>query len=93
MCLSPHAVFEPDPFPRFPWRRRLLILALALATSTTVLVYVMLPPAGSKRHGPVVTPDAARCAAGQTTDCVGGTAAVIVAPLPAPASAPASAPR
>lgn len=77
-------MFEPDPFPRFPWRRRLLIVALALATSTTVLVYVMLPPAGSKRHGPVVTPDAARCSAGQTTGCVGGTAAVINAPASAP---------
>ena len=76
-----HAVFEPDPLPRVPWRRRLLVVVLALVTSTTVLVYVMLPPVGSKRYGPAA--DAARCTAGQTTGCVGGMAADISAPQPA----------
>jgi hypothetical protein len=86
----PEAKF-PD-YPRIPWRRRLLILVLAIVTAITVVLTLLYPPGGvqRKRHA---APDAPRCASGQTTDCVGGTAAVIVAPAGVPASAPASAPR
>lgn len=76
-----------DPFPGLPWRRRLLIVLLAIATAITVVMTLLYPPGGVKRKAPPPPPDTARCSAGQTRDCVGGQADVILAPAPA-ASAP-----
>jgi hypothetical protein len=64
-------------------RRRLLILLLAVATAITVVLTLLYPPGGVKRKRPPV-PEPPRCSEGQSTDCLGGTAQVIVAP---PASA------
>ena len=83
-------MFNVDPFPGLPWRRRLLIVVLAIGTAITVVLTLLAPPGGLKRKPPA---DTARCAAGQTRDCVGGQADVIMAPAPAPAPAQASAPR
>lgn len=74
-------------FPRMPWRRRLLSIGLAIATAITIVVTLLSPPGGVKRHKPP-PPDVARCEKGQTRDCVGGVAGVIAAPAPAGASAP-----
>jgi hypothetical protein len=74
-----------NPYPRLPLRRRLLILLLAVATAITVALLLLYPPGGVQRKRPPPGADAPRCAAGQTTGCVGGMAEVIV---PAPASAP-----
>lgn len=74
---------DPDAFPAVPWRRRLLILLAAVATASTVLLTMLYPPAGVKRKPQ--PPDAPRCVAGQTQDCVGGMASVIAAPPPASA--------
>jgi hypothetical protein len=70
-------------------KKQVLIAVLALLTATTVLVS-MLFRLGSPPPPPrAVAPDAARCTAGQTTGCVGGTAAVIALPASAaPAKAP-----
>lgn len=78
------------PFPRMPWRRRLLSIGLAIATAITIVLTLLSPPGGVKRHKPPPPPDVARCAPGQTKDCVGGMAGVILTP---PAAAAASAAR
>jgi hypothetical protein len=75
-------------FPRMPWRRRILAVALAIATAITIVLTLLSPPGGVKRKHPPPPPDTARCEKGQTTDCVGGTAAVIMAPAMPAASAP-----
>lgn len=63
-------------------RRRWLLLLLAVATGAAVVGTLLDPPGGVKRVRPK-TPDAAPCAAGQTSGCVGGTAEVIVQPAAA----------
>ncbi len=73
-------------FPRMPWRRRLLTVALAMATAVVIVVTLLHPPGGVQRKRPPPPPDVARCAEGQSTNCVGGTATVIVAPPAAQAS-------
>jgi hypothetical protein len=73
-------VYEVEEFPPTPWRRRLLILLLAVGTALTIAVLMLVPPGGIRRKLPLPPPDAARCAQGQTQDCVGGTVQVIVAP-------------
>jgi len=82
-----------EQFPRMSWRRHLLVVVLALATAAIVMGSVMAPPGASKTKR-LPPPDAARCTDGRSTDCVGGTATVIVTPVPAssPASAPATSP-
>ncbi len=74
-----------------PWRRRLLAVGLAIATAITIVLTLLSPPGGVKRKHPPPPPDTARCEKGQTADCVGGTAAVIVMPI-APSSVPTPAP-
>jgi len=85
-------MYEVEEFPRMPWRRRLWVLGLALATAGFVMGSVLAPPGASKTKR-LPQPDAARCTDGRSTDCVGGTAAVIVAPAPAPAASAGAAPR
>jgi hypothetical protein len=68
-------------------RRRLLIVALALSTAFTVLWMLSERPGGPKWKGKPPRADAPRCAAGQTRDCVGGQADIIVVPPAAAASA------
>ena len=75
-------------FPRMPWRRRILAVALAIATAITIVLTLLSPPGGVKRKHPPPPPDMARCEKGQTTDCVGGTAVMIMAPAAAASSAP-----
>jgi len=70
------------------WRRRFFSIALAMATAITIVLTLLNPPGGVKRHKPPPPPDVARCEPGQTTGCVGGLAGVI-----APPTAAASAPR
>lgn len=62
------------------WRRRFLVIALAVATAVTIVLTLLNPPGGVKRHKPPPPPDVARCEEGQTRNCVGGVAGVIVAP-------------
>ena len=69
-------MFVVDKFPALPWRRRLLMVLLAVATAAAVVFSLLAPPGGSKFK----RPDVERCAAGQTTGCVGGTAGVIPPP-------------
>ncbi len=71
-------------------RRRLLIFGLAIATAITVVLTLLYPPGGIQRPPPGAAPDRARCSAGQTSDCVGGKADVIVPPAAAAASVAAS---
>ncbi len=66
-------------FPRQPWRRRLLMVVLAVAMGWTVVSTMVDPPGGIKRNPPPRA-DAPTCQPGQASGCVGGTAAVIVAP-------------
>ncbi len=75
-------MFEVEKFPAPPWRRRLLVLALALFTAWLILSHVMGRP-GAADFKPPPRADKPVCQPGQTTDCVGGTASVIVAPLAA----------
>ena len=73
-------MYEVEDFPHLAWRRRLWVLGLALATAAVVMGSVLAPPGASKTKR-LPAPDPARCANGQDTGCVGGTATVIVAPL------------
>ena len=79
-------MFEVEKFPAPPWRRRLLVLALALLTAWLVLSNVLGRPGGAD-FKPPPRPDKAACKPGETVDCVGGTATVIVAPPAASAVA------
>ena len=74
-------------------RRRLLIVLLALATAAALLLYMLGRRGQIVRGGPPVTADVAACKNGNTVNCVGGMATVIIAPSRAPApAAPASQP-
>lgn len=67
-------------------RRRVLIVLLAIATAVTVVLMLLDPPGGVQRTRPV--PAAQQpCAPGQTENCVGGKADVIVT-TPASAARP-----
>ena len=82
-----------DEFRPVPWHRRLLLLALGVATAVTIVSTLLAGPGGVRTRPPA---DAPRCAAGQDTGCVGGTATVIVTPPGAavgasPAAVPANA--
>lgn len=83
---KPRAETGFDNFPRMAWRRRLLVVGLAVATAVTIVLTLLNPPGGVQRKRPPPPPDVARCAEGQNTNCVGGTATVIVAPPAAQAS-------
>jgi|GEM_PF-3058802 len=72
-------------FPRPPWRRRLAIALLAVGMGWLV-VDTMLDPPGNIKRNPPPRVDAPTCQPGQTRGCVGGTAAVIVAPAAQAAS-------
>lgn len=61
------------------WRRRLLIVALAVATAFTVVSLLLDPPGGVRRQH-IQRVDRPTCTEGQTVNCVGGTAEVIVVP-------------
>jgi hypothetical protein len=61
-------------------RRRLLVLVLAVSTAITVVWMLFERPGGPQWKGKPPRADAARCTPGQTRDCVGGQADVIVAP-------------
>lgn len=63
-----------------------LIVVLALLTATTVMLSMLARPGKGPPPVRAVAPDAARCAAGQTTGCVGGTATVTVLPASTAAS-------
>ena len=69
-------------------RRRLLIVLLAIGTAVTIILTLLAPPAGSEHRHDVSTPDVLRCRAGNTSQCVGGKADVIVVPALHAASAP-----
>lgn len=83
----PATVSDPDEYRPIPRNRRWQIVVLGISTAIGIVLLLLYPPGGVKRVRKL-PPDAARCAAGQTTDCVGGTASVIVAPPSAPGSAP-----
>jgi hypothetical protein len=84
-----------DPLPRR--LRRLAVPALALATALGVF-YLMLERPGATLTlppsllAPAAVPEQRRCEPGQTRDCVGGRAEVLLVAPPSPSQAPASAP-
>ena len=89
--------FKGDRYKPVTWRRRLTIVLLAVVTACGLLLY-MLGRRGdiwrSYPHSalvavPEVKADAPRCRDGNTVDCVGGMATVIVAPAPAASTPPA----
>lgn len=70
-------------------RRRLLIVALAVATAVTIVSMLLGEPGGARlgreqRAAALAHPPT--CPDGKGTNCVGGTASVIVAPPPQAAS-------
>ena len=81
-----------EEFPKLSRWRRFGILLLAVATAVTVVLTLLYPPGGVKRTRPPLPPDVARCANGNSTDCVGGMAAVIVVQPPPAASGAAARP-
>jgi hypothetical protein len=80
-----------DRYRPLSWRRRLLVVLLAVATAATVVLVLLDPPGGVQRKRPVA-PGPAPCAEGQSTNCIGGKADVIVpvAPQPAPSPGPSA---
>lgn len=70
-------------------KKQALVVVLALTTAATILLSMVYRLGSPPIPPPAVAPDAARCAVGQTTGCVGGMAAVIALPASAaPAKAP-----
>jgi hypothetical protein len=82
---------EVDNYPTPTWKRRLLVLALAMGAAMFIVHMLTIPPTPVPKELVPPIRDKARCAAGQTQDCVGGTAVMILAPA-APARASAAAP-
>jgi hypothetical protein len=80
---------DPDDLPPMPWRRRALLLLLAIATAVAIVLALIVQPGRKPRPIPPTPPpaDAARCKPGQTRDCVGGTANVMLLPSASGASA------
>ena len=76
-----------DDFPSTPWLRRLFTLLLALATAGVVMFFVLRPPKPVPKHLIPPPRDVKACVSGQTSECVGGMASVIVAPKAASAAA------
>ena len=77
-----------DTYRPFTWRRRLLILLLALATAATVILTLVGEPGGARLGREERAAGPPLCSHGQTTECVGGKADVIVPARPASAAAP-----
>jgi hypothetical protein len=87
---------EVDKYPAPTWKRRMLVLVLAVATAMFIVHMLTIPPAPVPKELVPPIRDKARCEAGQTQDCVGGTAVMILAPTtaaPPAAPTPASTPR
>jgi hypothetical protein len=74
---------SPDELPAMPLRRRVLIFVLAVATAATIVWLLLNRPGDPKRDMPRVVRERVPCAAGQSRDCVGGKADVIVVPASA----------
>ncbi len=84
---------QDEPYRPVKGRRRLLIALLAVATALTVVWSLLERPGGVQWKPRPPPPDRAPCAQGQTSDCVGGKADVIMmSPMaaPAPPAAPAA---
>ena len=64
-------------------KTRVLVVVLALLTAATVMLSMIYRPGSPPPPPRAVAPDAPRCAPGQSTGCVGGTAAVIALPASA----------
>ncbi len=80
-----------DDYPRPTARRRLLIAGLAVSTAITVGWLLLERPGAPGLKRPIAA-DAARCAPGQDSRCLGGKAEVIVPPAPPPPDHAPSAP-
>jgi hypothetical protein len=72
-----------DDLPALPLRRRILIVVLAIVTAVTIVLLLLNRPGDPKRGMTRVVPEPAPCATGQSRDCVGGKADVIVVPASA----------
>ena len=83
-------MIEIDKFPAPTWKRRLLVLTLAVGTALFIVHMLTIPPTPVPKEQVPPMRDKLRCQAGQTQDCVGGTAVMIMPPSGASA---ASAPR
>lgn len=69
-------------------KKQVLVVVLALFTATTVLLSMIYRPGSPPPPPRTPAPDVARCAPGQTSGCVGGTAAVIALPASAAPAGP-----
>ena len=76
-------MLDPDNLPRTSWRRRVLVLLLAVATAVSIFMTLILKPGDPKHPLPEVPTGPQRCKPGQTKDCVGGKAEVILVPASA----------
>lgn len=76
----------PDAFKPPMRRQRLRVLGYTLATVVVLWVLLLFRPGAHVRHFPSSPPKP--CASGQTSDCVGGKASVLLLP-PSTASATA----
>lgn len=72
-----------SPFPALSARRRVLIALLAAVTAIGIVWLMLDPPGGVQRKRPPPPPDVARCAPGQTQDCVGSPTRVRIDPAAA----------
>lgn len=88
-------MYQVDNYPRNSWSRRLLVVVLTLAAVAFVMFAMTSNPVPAN-FKPFQQADKPLCQPGQYSDCVGGTATVIIAPAapttPAAAAA-SSAPR
>lgn len=79
----PQAILDfVEPYRPLKSRQYLLIGVLTLVTVVAVGWLMTERPGATRLPGPASAPDIARCAPGQTRDCVGG--AILVLPAAAP---------
>lgn len=92
--LGEEAKADAGPNPYRPTTRRQRLVILAITTAVVVALWMLLIERPGWKVQPIPGSPLAPCRAGQTTDCVGGQANVLLIPAaPAPGASGASAAR
>ena len=92
--LGEEAKADTGPNPYRPTTRRQRLVILAITTAVVVALWMLLIERPGWKVQPIPGSPLAPCRAGQTTDCVGGQANVLLIPAtPAPGASGASAAR
>lgn len=86
--LGEEAQADTGPNPYRPTTRRQRLVILTITTAVVVALWMLLIERPGWKVQPIPGSPLAPCRAGQTTDCVGGQANVLLIPAPAASNAP-----